>query len=60
MILLVDNYDSFVFNLARAEEIFTTNAIRGIRPIASVDGRELPKPPPGPVTRRLQELLEEE
>lgn len=46
--------------LARAEEIFTTNAIRGIRPIASVDGRELPKPPPGPVTRRLQELLEEE
>jgi branched-chain amino acid aminotransferase len=44
--------------LARAEEIFTTNAVRGIRAVASVDGRMLAGPCPGPVTRRLQELLE--
>jgi branched-chain amino acid aminotransferase len=46
--------------LARAEEIFTTNALRGIRAVASVDGRALAGPCPGPLTRRLQELLEPE
>lgn len=46
--------------LARAEEIFTTNALRGIRPVASVDGRPLAGPCPGPVTSRLRELLEAE
>lgn len=46
--------------LARAEEIFTTNALRGIRAVASVDGRSIAGPCPGPLTRRLQELLEPE
>lgn len=46
--------------LARAEEIFTTNALRGVRPVASVDGRVLGGPWPGPVTRRVQALLEAE
>jgi branched-chain amino acid aminotransferase len=46
--------------LARAEEIFTTNAVHGIRPVASVDGRMLAGPCPGPVTSRLRELLEAE
>lgn len=44
--------------LARADEIFTTNALRGVRPVASVDGRTLASPCPGPLTRHLQELLE--
>lgn len=46
--------------LARAQEIVTTNALRGVRPVASVEGRVLPGPCPGPMTRRLQELLEAE
>lgn len=46
--------------LAQAEEIFTTNALHGIRPVVSVDGRPLAGPCPGPVTSRLRELLEAE
>lgn len=46
--------------LARAEEVFTTNALRGVRPVASIDGRVLDGPCPGPMTRRLQALLEPE
>ncbi len=46
--------------LGRAQEAFTTNALRGVRPIASVDGRPFPIPVPGPTTRRIQALLEEE
>ncbi|MCS6877811.1 MAG: aminotransferase class IV [Geminicoccaceae bacterium] len=46
--------------LARAQEAFTTNALSGLRPIASVDGFAFPEPCPGPITRRLAELLEAE
>jgi 4-amino-4-deoxychorismate lyase len=42
-------------DLAAAEELFLTNALTGIRPVRELDGMDLPV---GPVTRRLQELLE--
>lgn len=41
-------------DLHRAEEIFLSNARVGIWPVCALDGRVLP---PGPVTRRLQELM---
>jgi 4-amino-4-deoxychorismate lyase len=41
-------------DLHTADEIFLTNARIGIWPVRSLDGRTLP---PGPVTRRLQQLL---
>lgn len=44
--------------LARAREAFTTNVLTGVRAIASVDGFLFPEPCPGPLTRRLAELLE--
>ena len=40
-----------------ADELFVTNASRGIAPVGSIDGRELPAP--GAVTRALQEALDE-
>ena len=46
--------------LAHATEVFTTNALRGVRSIASLDGRNLPESCPGPLTCRVRELLEEE
>ncbi|MCX7631623.1 MAG: aminotransferase class IV, partial [Geminicoccaceae bacterium] len=46
--------------LARAEEAFTTNALVGVRPIGSIDGRPLPIACPGPVTQRVAALLEAE
>ena len=41
-------------DLAKAEEVFLTNARIGIWPVRSLDGRALR---PGPITRRLQEVL---
>jgi 4-amino-4-deoxychorismate lyase len=41
-------------DLARAEEIFLTNALIGIRPVRELAGRTLPA---GTLTPRLQELL---
>ena len=41
--------------LLRAEEAFTSSAVREIVPVVSVDGRELPR---GAAAPRLQELLE--
>jgi branched-subunit amino acid aminotransferase/4-amino-4-deoxychorismate lyase len=38
--------------LPAAAEVFLTNSLAGIRPVASLDGRNLPAP--GPVTLRLQ------
>jgi 4-amino-4-deoxychorismate lyase len=43
--------------LELAQEVFLTNAVRGIRPIGSIEG--LPRLLPGPVTARLQAALEE-
>jgi len=42
--------------LLRAEEAFTSSAVREIMPVIAVDGRELPR---GPAAPRLQELLEQ-
>ncbi len=39
--------------LPAAEEVFLTNSLVGIRPVAWLEGRGLPAP--GPMTRRLQE-----
>jgi 4-amino-4-deoxychorismate lyase len=41
-------------DLARAEEVFLTNALSGIRPVRELEGASLT---PGPVTRRLQACL---
>ena len=45
--------------LNRATEVFLTNAVRGIIPVARVDspGGPIAWPAPGPWTRRLQDLL---
>jgi 4-amino-4-deoxychorismate lyase len=42
--------------LLRADEAFTSSAVREIVPVTAVDGRELPR---GEAAPRLQELLEE-
>jgi 4-amino-4-deoxychorismate lyase len=41
-------------DLARARELFLTNALIGVRPVSSLDGRACP---PGEVTRELQRRL---
>ena len=41
-------------DLNRAEELFLTSALTGIRPVVELDGRRIPI---GPVTRRLQAAL---
>ena len=41
-------------DLARAQELFLTNALIGIRPVREIDGRALAI---GPLTRRAQQLL---
>jgi branched-chain amino acid aminotransferase len=42
-----------VYDFARADEIFTTSAMRGLAPVGWLEGRELSTPAPGPVTRAL-------
>lgn len=34
-----------------ADEVFITSSIRGVMPVSTIDGRALPAPVPGPVTR---------
>jgi 4-amino-4-deoxychorismate lyase len=41
-------------DLARAQEVFLTSALIGVRPVRELDGRALA---PGPVTRALQQAL---
>lgn len=41
-------------DLERAQEVFLTSSLIGIRPVRAIDGRQLA---PGPLTRRLQERL---
>ena len=43
--------------VAAADELFVTSATRGIAPVGQLAGRPLPAP--GPLTRRLQRLLDE-
>jgi branched-subunit amino acid aminotransferase/4-amino-4-deoxychorismate lyase len=49
---LVREAEVALAELPAAEEIFLTNSLVGLRPVAFLDGRSLPAP--GPVTRRLQ------
>ena len=41
-----------------AEEAFVTGTFGGLTPVREIDGRRLPRPPPGPVTERLRALYE--
>jgi branched-chain amino acid aminotransferase len=41
--------------LAGADEVFLSSTGGGVIPIARIDGRSLPRPFPGPVTRRLHD-----
>jgi branched-chain amino acid aminotransferase len=43
-------------NVYSAEEAFVTGTFGGLTPVRAVDGRELPSPLPGPMTKRLREL----
>ncbi len=45
-------------DLLDAEEIFLTNSTKGVVPVLRLDGRRVGKGRPGPVTRRLQGMLE--
>jgi 4-amino-4-deoxychorismate lyase len=49
--------DYSLADLERADEVFLTNAVRGIRPVGFVEG--LAPFAPGPVTARLREALDE-
>jgi branched-chain amino acid aminotransferase len=55
--LAVDELALWPVDLQRAEEAFLTSSVRGILPIASVDGISLGKP--GPVTRQVMSLYDQ-
>lgn len=42
-----------------ADEVFLTSSIRGVLPVARVDGRDVGRGAPGPVTRRVMELYDQ-
>ena len=44
---------------ARWREMFVTNAVRGVRPVASLDGAPLPVCGPDSLARRLQKSLDQ-
>jgi len=46
-----------IASLRAADEIFLTSSLRGVRPVVRVDGRDVRGGHPGPITRRLTELL---
>lgn len=41
-------------------EVFVTSALRGVRPVVSIDGARLPPPGPDSLTRRLQKALDQQ
>ena len=45
-------------DVAEADEAFVTGTFGGLTPVRAIDGRMLPHPLPGPVTRRLGALYE--
>jgi D-alanine transaminase len=49
-----------VEDLLKADEIFITSTTSEIMPVVKVDGMEIGNGKPGPVTRRLQQLFENE
>jgi branched-chain amino acid aminotransferase len=49
-----------IATLRGAHEIFLTSSLRGVRPLVRVDGRNVRGGDPGPITRRLAEMLIED
>jgi branched-chain amino acid aminotransferase len=49
--------DYSVAQFHTADEVFVTGTMGGIAPVISIDGRQIGDGAPGPVTRRLTELL---
>ena len=45
-------------DVAEADEAFVTGTFGGLTPVRAIDGRMLPRPLPGPLTRRLGVLYE--
>ena len=45
-------------DLLKAEEAFLTNAVAGVMPLVSVDGRKVGSGKPGALTRGLQAIYE--
>lgn len=54
----IEERDFLPHELAGADEAFITSSVRGVLPIATVDGRPIGLGRRGPLTRRLQELYE--
>ncbi len=50
--------DFTVRRLYKADEVFITNAPRGVVPVRMVDGRKIGKKCPGPVTRQIMTAFE--
>lgn len=46
-------------DVAEADEAFVTGTFGGLTPVRSIDGRDLPRALPGPVTARLRALYDE-
>jgi branched-chain amino acid aminotransferase len=46
-------------DVQEADEVFITSTIRGVLPVASVDGKPLGRPVVGPITQRITRLYED-
>ena len=46
-----------IATLRAADEIFLTSSLRGVRPVVRIDGRNVRRGDPGPISRRLSEHL---
>jgi branched-chain amino acid aminotransferase len=51
--------DVSLMELYRADEVFCTGTMGELAPVKEIDGRQMPEPIPGPMTRRLDELYRE-
>jgi branched-chain amino acid aminotransferase len=57
--IAVDELPLWPIDLHRAEEAFLTSSVRGIVPIARVDGQVIGSGKPGPLTRRVMSLYDD-
>jgi branched-chain amino acid aminotransferase len=57
--IAVDEAPLWPVDLQTADEAFLTSSVRGLVPIARVDGRALGDGKPGPITRRMSALYDE-
>jgi branched-chain amino acid aminotransferase len=46
-------------DMREADEVFITSTIRGVLPVATVDGKPLGRPVVGPITQRITQLYED-